>query len=347
MASVKVPAVSYRIAPRSFVLVRRGRSCITTNPHLALPTFLPSGFRTTFLRPHNRPRQPRAALRTFAMVNVDVSPSVILGVGLIGAGVSLWQIRQAKPWISRDYDVVISCISLLVGGILIFQGWRLDPLLLFGQLMTTGAAVSFAVEALKLRSEVYEEEERAELQDAFQRRYAGPGGGGGRELRLPPPPPGRPFDGEAGEQSDWSAERRWDEQNRASSGGEFYDYNYDQGGAQQFGDDYVYSYAEEDERSQELYGGNAGYTRRGDQGVYEPRDSGGGGDYYVEAEYDASANEEYKNDAFAYRDGDGAISGVSFGDGSAKPGQVEFPPRYGPGGNGDIREPFDAGEDWD
>ena len=68
-----------------------------------------------------RRRQPRAAVQTRAMVNVDVSPSVILGVGLIGAGVSLWQIRQAKPWISKDYDVVVSCISLLVGGILIFQ----------------------------------------------------------------------------------------------------------------------------------------------------------------------------------------------------------------------------------
>lgn len=40
------------------------------------------------------------------------------------------------------------------------QGWRLDPLLLFGQLMTTGAAVSFAVEALRLRNEVYEGEVR-------------------------------------------------------------------------------------------------------------------------------------------------------------------------------------------
>jgi hypothetical protein len=28
------------------------------------------------------------------MVNVDISPSVVLGVGLIGAGVSLWQIRR-------------------------------------------------------------------------------------------------------------------------------------------------------------------------------------------------------------------------------------------------------------
>lgn len=38
-----------------------------------------------------RGRTPAA---TRAMVNVDVSPSVVLGVGLIGAGVSLWQIRR-------------------------------------------------------------------------------------------------------------------------------------------------------------------------------------------------------------------------------------------------------------
>ena len=43
---------------------------------------------------------------------------------------------------------------------LLLQGWRLDPLLLFGQLMTTGAALSFAIEALRLRSEVYEGEVR-------------------------------------------------------------------------------------------------------------------------------------------------------------------------------------------
>ena len=39
-------------------------------------------------------RRGRAPAATRAMVNVDVSPSVVLGVGLIGAGVSLWQIRR-------------------------------------------------------------------------------------------------------------------------------------------------------------------------------------------------------------------------------------------------------------
>jgi len=145
------------------------------------------------------------------MVNVDVSPSVILGVGLIGSGVSLWQIRQTKPWISKDYDVVISCISLLVGGILIFQGWRLDPLLLFGQLMTTGAALSFAVEALRLRNEVYKQEEREALGGGVRRGADGRGNygddnsnggngrwGGGGPQQLPPPEgayyPGQEFE---------------------------------------------------------------------------------------------------------------------------------------------------------
>ena len=38
------------------------------------------------------------------------------------------------------------------------QGWRLDPLLLFGQLLTAGAALSFGVEALRLREIVYKKE---------------------------------------------------------------------------------------------------------------------------------------------------------------------------------------------
>lgn len=47
--------------------------------------------------------------------------------------------------------VVILTLSFL-------QGWRLDPLLLFGQLLTAGAALSFGVEALRLREIVYKKE---------------------------------------------------------------------------------------------------------------------------------------------------------------------------------------------
>ena len=40
---------------------------------------------------------------------------------------------------------------------LILQGWRLDPLLLFGQLLTAGTATAFAVESLRLRDIISEE----------------------------------------------------------------------------------------------------------------------------------------------------------------------------------------------
>ena len=49
--------------------------------------------------------------------------------------------------------VMMLCLICVV-----LQGWRLDPLLLFGQLLTAGAALSFGVEALRLREIVYKKE---------------------------------------------------------------------------------------------------------------------------------------------------------------------------------------------
>ena len=34
------------------------------------------------------------------------------------------------------------------------QGWRLDPLLLFGQLLTAGTATAFALEVFRLRESI-------------------------------------------------------------------------------------------------------------------------------------------------------------------------------------------------
>jgi len=48
------------------------------------------------------------------------------------------------------------------------QGWRLDPILFFGQLLTAATAVSFAVETLRLRGEV--EEARAAAEEGAPRR---------------------------------------------------------------------------------------------------------------------------------------------------------------------------------
>ena len=115
------------------------------------------------LTPLLPPRHPRRRTRTSpraatAMVNVDFSPALVLGMGLIGGGLTLYQLRRFRPGLSRDFDVIVSSVAIFSGGILVFQGWRLDPLLLFCQLLTAGMAVAFAVETLRLREEVAEAE---------------------------------------------------------------------------------------------------------------------------------------------------------------------------------------------
>merc|ERR1712072_983029 len=86
------------------------------------------------------------------MINFDLGPAQVLGSLIILLSCSLYSTRINTPKISRDSDIVIFSVGSLVGVILVFQGWRLDPLLLFGQIMTTIVALCFALETLKLRS---------------------------------------------------------------------------------------------------------------------------------------------------------------------------------------------------
>ena len=70
-----------------------------------------------------RGRGPASALAlgTRAMVNVDFSPALLLGMSLVAAGLFLYQLRRVQPEISRDFDVVVSAVATFSGGILIFQ----------------------------------------------------------------------------------------------------------------------------------------------------------------------------------------------------------------------------------
>lgn len=43
------------------------------------------------------------------------------------------QVRNMQREVSRDADIVVAAMISIVGSTLIFQGWRLDPLLLLCQ----------------------------------------------------------------------------------------------------------------------------------------------------------------------------------------------------------------------
>jgi Ycf66 protein N-terminus len=85
------------------------------------------------------------------MVNFGLSPASFLGILLAVAGAGLYFLRSVRPELSRDQDIAFSAIGILCGFILIFQGWRLDPILQFGQFMISGSAIFFAYENIKLR----------------------------------------------------------------------------------------------------------------------------------------------------------------------------------------------------
>jgi hypothetical protein len=87
-----------------------------------------------------------------AQVNFGTNSASILGIFLAVSGAALYFLRTVRPELSRDQDIFFAAVGLLCGFILIFQGWRLDPILQFGQLLLVGTTVFFAVESIRLRS---------------------------------------------------------------------------------------------------------------------------------------------------------------------------------------------------
>lgn len=85
------------------------------------------------------------------IVNVGFGPAGILGIIVAVAGAALYFLRSVRPELARDHDIFFAAVGLLCGGVLFFQGWRLDPILLFGQLLLTGSSIFFAVESIRLR----------------------------------------------------------------------------------------------------------------------------------------------------------------------------------------------------
>lgn len=94
------------------------------------------------------------------MVNFGLNSASILGIFLAVAGGGLYLMRSLRPEISRDHDIFFAAVGLLCGGILLWHGWRLDPILQFSQLLLAGSAVFFAIETIRLRGATNDQAKR-------------------------------------------------------------------------------------------------------------------------------------------------------------------------------------------
>lgn len=102
------------------------------------------------------------------MVNASLNWASIVGIVLAVCGGGLYFLRSFKPALARDYDVFFAAIGLLCGGILFFQGWRLDPILQFGQFLLAGTTVFFAYESIRLRGVATDQARRSSYFDDDQ-----------------------------------------------------------------------------------------------------------------------------------------------------------------------------------
>jgi hypothetical protein len=85
------------------------------------------------------------------MINIGFSPNILLGLTLGFSVILLYFLRIIKPEIARDEDIFFTTIGLLYSCILIIHGWRLDPILLFSQVLIIISVLAAGWENIRLR----------------------------------------------------------------------------------------------------------------------------------------------------------------------------------------------------
>ncbi len=86
------------------------------------------------------------------MINLSFGPNIFLGVIVILGVFVLYFLRSVKPNLARDEDIFFATIGFLYSCILIVHGWRLDPILLFSQVLIILGLLVSGWENIRLRA---------------------------------------------------------------------------------------------------------------------------------------------------------------------------------------------------
>jgi len=77
------------------------------------------------------------------MLNIIVEPALILGLLFAVAMIFLYSLRFSNPNLATDWDIFLTTLGMVYSSILIIHGWRLDPILLFSQVLLIFITFSF------------------------------------------------------------------------------------------------------------------------------------------------------------------------------------------------------------
>lgn len=88
------------------------------------------------------------------MINLVFNPTIILGLVVAMIVLSRYLLRAVKYEIGNDMDLFISTLGVLYGIIIVIHGWRLDPILIFSQLLLVIIILQAQLEIIRLRAVV-------------------------------------------------------------------------------------------------------------------------------------------------------------------------------------------------
>ena len=77
------------------------------------------------------------------MINIIVEPALLLGGSFAIAMISLYTLRFVNPNLATDWDIFITTLGIVYSCIIVIHGWRLDPILLFSQVLLIFITFSF------------------------------------------------------------------------------------------------------------------------------------------------------------------------------------------------------------
>jgi hypothetical protein len=85
------------------------------------------------------------------MINIGFGANLVLGFLLVLGVTILYLVRIVRPELSRDEDIFFATLGLIYSCILIIHGWRLDPILLFSQVLIVSISLAAGWENIRLR----------------------------------------------------------------------------------------------------------------------------------------------------------------------------------------------------
>nr|YP_009674940.1 putative 26S protease regulatory subunit Ycf66 [Rhizochromulina marina]QDH81791.1 putative 26S protease regulatory subunit Ycf66 [Rhizochromulina marina] len=85
------------------------------------------------------------------MINIGFGPNILLGVIVAFSVLGLYLLRVVKYDLARDIDIFFTTLGLIYSSILIIHGWRLDPILLFSQILIVLTLLAVGWENIRLR----------------------------------------------------------------------------------------------------------------------------------------------------------------------------------------------------